>query len=269
MNADWRSRYELAVETTRRASRIALGYFEQALEVEWKEGQSPVTVADRETEQVLRTTIRQAFPQDSFLGEEFGEVPGSSGFRWIIDPIDGTRSFVRGIPLWATLVGLEYRGEQIAGVVDVPTLTQTYRALRGDGAYRNEQKIHVSAIGNLQEAMVFYSSLSWFIRAGQEHHFLELVHRSQRTRGFGDFYGHVLVAQGSGEVMVEQGVSIWDVAATVALVEEAGGRFTDWSGGHDIARPDMLLTNGLLHDEVLAILQGQGGDRPPISPRAE
>jgi histidinol-phosphatase len=256
VNAAWRNRYETAVEAARRGGRAALAYFDSGLTVEWKADQSPVTVADRETELVLRSTLLGAFPDDGFLGEEHGETPGTSGFRWIIDPIDGTRNYVRGIPVWATLVGLEYQGEQIAGVCDVPTLGHTYRALRGDGAYRNERHIHVSDNGDLSKALVFYSSLSWFVKAGKRDEFLELTQRTERLRGFGDFYGFVLVAQGSGEIMVEHGVHPWDVAAIRPLIEEAGGRFSDWEGTASIHRPDVVVTNGKLHDEVLRILAG-------------
>src|SRR5690348_2404197 len=135
MNPEWKSRYEAAIDVAKRAAQRALRYFHEPVAVEWKQDRSPVTVADRETEQELRSSLQALFPNDAFLGEEYGELPGTSGYRWIIDPIDGTRSFVRGIPLWATLVGLEYQGEQIAGVVEVPTLGHTYRALRGEGAY--------------------------------------------------------------------------------------------------------------------------------------
>jgi histidinol-phosphatase len=257
MNPEWRSRYEAAVEAAQRAAQVALGYFDTDVAVEWKHDQSPVTVADREAEALLRGTLLGKFPHDGFLGEESGDAPGSSGFRWVIDPVDGTRSFVRGIPIWATLVGLEYRGEQIAGVVEVPTLRQTFRALRGDGCYRNERRIRVSDVADLGKAQIFYSSLSWFIKAGCRDVFLDLVGRTERQRGFGDFYGFVLVAQGAGELMVEHGCHAWDLAATKALVEEAGGRFTDWHGGTDIFRPDVIASNGRLHTEALRILQGQ------------
>jgi histidinol-phosphatase len=269
MNPEWRNRYEAAVEAARRAGQVALRYYDAVLTVEWKSDHSPVTAADRETEQALRTALLGAFPGDGFLGEEYGDTPGRSGFRWIIDPIDGTRSFVRGIPLWATLVGLEYRGEQIAGVVEVPALGHTYRALRGDGAYRGDRRLRVSEVSDLGEAMLFYSGISWFTRAGKEAEFLELARRTQRQRGFGDFYGFVLVAQGSGEVMVEHGVHPWDVAAIKPLVEEAGGRYSDWDGGPSINRPDVLISNGRLHEEVLALLRGEFTPRPPASPTAE
>src|SRR5262249_5038203 len=204
---------EIALEAADQAGQLALRYFDTGLAVEWKGDMTPVTVADREAEALLRSRLLGAFPQDGFLGEESGGTPRTSGVRWIIDPIDGTRSFVRGVPLWATLVGLEQRGEMIAGVAAVPALRQTYRALRGDGAYRDARRIRVSDVATLEEAHLFYSSVSWFVKAGCEKQFLELARRTQRQRGFGDFYGFVLVAQGSGELMTEQGCHVWDLAA--------------------------------------------------------
>jgi histidinol-phosphatase len=257
VHPDWKARYETAVAAAQQAGQHALKYFDSNVAILWKEDASPVTIADREAEQLLRKTLIGAFPNDGFLGEEFGEQPGTSGYRWIIDPIDGTRSFVRAIPVWATLVGLEYRGETIAGVAVLPALGQTYRALRGDGAYRDERRIRVSDVSRLADAMLFYSSLSWFLKAGCQDAFLDLTLRTDRQRGFGDFYGHVLVAQGSGELMVEHGVNAWDVAAIQPIVEEAGGRFSDWEGNPTIHRPDVLVSNGHLHDEVLQILRGK------------
>ncbi len=255
MNPDWRARYEVAVEAAARAARLALGYFQTHVTVEWKHDMSPVTAADREAEQLLRTILLSAFPSDGFLGEESGDTPGSSGYRWIIDPVDGTRSFVRGIPLWATLVGLEYKGEQIAGVVDAPALGDSYRALRGDGAFRNGKPIRVSTVTTLAKSHLYYSSISWFVKAGLEHQFLELTRRTERQRGFGDFYGFILVAQGSGEIMLEWGTHPWDLSALTAIICEAGGQVTGWDGTPTIYRPDVLATNGLVHDEVRGLLQ--------------
>jgi len=255
MNPEWRSRYEVAIDVARKAGQLALRYFEAVVDVEWKSDQSPVTVADREGEQLLRSTLLAKFPGDGFLGEESGYANGTTGFRWIIDPIDGTRNFVRGVPVWAVLVGLEYMDEQIAGVIEVPALHQSYRALRGDGAYHGDRRIQVSKRGTLAESMMFYSSLSWFMKAGHEDTFLKLVRQTYQQRGFGDFYGHLLVADGCGEFMVEYGVHSWDVAAVKALVEEAGGRFSNWNGETSIHEPDVLLSNGLVHDQVLALLQ--------------
>jgi histidinol-phosphatase len=256
MNPEWRARYDAAVETAEKAARLALQYYDVGTAVEWKQDLSPVTVADREAEALLRKTLLGKFPRDGFLGEESGDTPSSSGFRWVIDPVDGTRSFVRGVPLWATLVGLEHRGEQIAGVAVAPVLGDTYRALRGDGAYRGERRIRVSDVGMLAAAHLYYSSLRYFTQAGHEVDFLRLAHLTERQRGYGDFYGFVLVAQGSGELMVEQGCHAWDLAALQVIVEEAGGRMTSWDGTPDIWRPDVIASNGRLHDAALAVLHG-------------
>jgi histidinol-phosphatase len=255
LNPEWRSRYEVAVDATHKAARHALSYFDTDFNVEKKADLSPVTIADREAEALLRKLIQESFPGDGFLGEEYGDTPGTTGYRWVIDPIDGTRSFVRGIPLWATLVGLEYRGEQIAGVAEAPALGQTWRALRGDGAHRSDRPIRVSDVADLSQALVFYSGLGWFIEAGVDGAFHELRRRTEKQRGFGDFYGFVLVAQGSGEMMLEHGVHAWDIAALVPIIEEAGGRFSTWTGDRSIDRPDVVVTNGKLHDEVLKILR--------------
>ncbi len=256
MDSQWRTRYEAALDVARQAGLFALKHFDADVAVEWKEDRSPVTLADRGAEQLLRKTLLDWFPRDGFLGEESGATPGTSGFRWIVDPIDGTRSFVRGVPLWATLVGLEYQGELIAGAAFLPALNQMYRALRGDGAYRDDRPLRVSSVATLQDAHIFYSSIKWFARAGSEAQFLKLIKQTQRQRGFGDFYGFLLVAQGSGDLMIEHGVHSWDLAALVPIVLEAGGKMTAWDGKENIDKPDVLASNGLLHDAALQIING-------------
>jgi histidinol-phosphatase len=257
MNSDWRNRYEVAIEAAKRAGDFARQYFDRSIDIEWKSDASPVTMADRQGEAMLRETLLGRFPNDAYLGEESGEQLGSSGFRWIIDPIDGTKSFIRSIPIWATLIGLEYKGEQIAGVAHLPSMGgMTYRAMRGEGAWRDDRRIHVSKVDNLAEATMFYSSLSWFAKAGRDREFLKLVTITQRQRGFGDFYGFMLVAQGSGEVMAEHGVKPWDIAALKAIVEEAGGKMTNWKNENTILSPDVIASNGLLHEASLGILNG-------------
>jgi histidinol-phosphatase len=255
MNADWRTRYEVAIAAAEQAGQLALNHFDRDIAVQWKADQSPVTLADKGAEALLRSTLLGRFPTDGFLGEESGAAPGTSGFRWIIDPVDGTRSFVRGIPLWATLVGLEYRGELIAGVCRLPALRQTFRALRGDGAYRDERRLHVSAVDSLAKSHVYYSSISWFKKAGMDKQFLALVDATERQRGFGDFYGFVMVAQGSGEAMIEYGVHPWDVGALIPIVEESGGQMTAWDGTQDIERPDVVASNRILHAELMRALR--------------
>jgi histidinol-phosphatase len=257
MNPEWRSRYETALTATRAAGKHALSYFDNNVAVEWKKDRSPVTAADREAETLIRTTLSTAFPGDGFLGEEHGELPSTTGYRWVIDPVDGTKSFVRGIPLWGTLVGLEYKGEPIAGIASMPALNgTTFHALRGLGAWRDDRRIHVSTIDNLADAMLCYSSISWFTSAQKERQFLTLAAQTNRQRGYGDLYGFLLVAQGSAEMMVEHGVSPWDIAALIPIVEEAGGRMTNWSEVTDIHSRDVIASNGKLHAAVLSILRG-------------
>src|SRR6516164_4154311 len=173
MNPDWRARYELAVEAAERAAEIARGYFPDgdpadfAAGVELNMDRSPVTAGDRAAEAFLRNRIINAFPNDAFLGEEYGEKPGDSGFRWVVDPIDGTRNFMRGVPLWGTLVGVEYKGEAIAGAAVMPSLGYHYRALRGDGAYRDGRRLRVSDTASLTDAILVCSSPSGFLEAGR------------------------------------------------------------------------------------------------------
>jgi histidinol-phosphatase len=270
MHPTWAERYYRAIDAVHEAGRHALEYFDRPVHVEWKENASPVTVADREAELVLRNSLLGRFAQDGFLGEEFGEKQGTSGFRWIIDPIDGTRNFVRGIPLWGTLVGLEFEGDPIAGICYFPALHKTYRALRGDGAYRDGRKIHVSTVSKLADSQIFFSGLGWLVSGPVKTGFLELVDQTQRQRGFGDCYAFCLIAQGSGEAMVEYGVHAWDVAALMPIIEEAGGVMTDWDGQRNLHRPDVLASNKLLHQEVLALLKkGQGDFQPGVLQHGE
>jgi histidinol-phosphatase len=255
MNPDWRSRYGAMVDYTRVAGDVALGLFEGNLAVEWKGDLSPVTEADRRTEQTLRSLLAEAFPGDGFFGEEFGDTPGSTGYRWIIDPIDGTRCFVRNIPHWATLVGLEYRGEMIAGVSYAPADGHLFRALRGDGTYKDDKRVRVSDVSSLDQALACYTGLQFFEKAGKERQFWNMLRGVNSARGFGDYYGFVLVAQGSCELLVDYGVHLWDIAGLKVIVEEAGGRLSDWDGGSDLNRPDCLASNGRVHDAALALLQ--------------
>ena len=259
MNADWRNRYEVALGAAQQAGDFALQYFDQGIAVEWKPDHSPVTMADRGSEDLIRKILLGAFPNDGFLGEERGATPGASGYRWIIDPIDGTRSFVRGIPIWATMIGLEHKGELIAGVVRVPAMKQVFHALRGAGAFRDERRIQVSNIATLDKSHLYYSSIRYFQRAGREAQFLDMVRQTERQRGFGDFYGFMMIAQGSGEIMIEHGVHSWDLAAIVPIIEEAGGKLTTWDGVLDIDKPDVLATNGLMHEAALKIIQKAHG----------
>ncbi len=254
MNGEWRTRYEAAVEVAREAGDIAKAIFDGEFDVEIKADLSPVTVADKNAEAHIRARVQKLFPGDGFLGEEFGDEPSTTGYRWVIDPIDGTKSFVRKVPLWGTLVGLEYRGELIAGAAYIPTMDQMFHALKGNGAYRDATRIRVSDVATLGQAHMCYSSVSWFRDAGKQDAFLDLASAVARSRGFGDFYGFLLVAQGSFDFMIDTGVHAWDIAALIPIVEEAGGRMTDWDDRFDLHRPDTLASNGKLHPDVLGYL---------------
>lgn len=261
MNSEWKNRYEVAVDAAQRAGSTALHYFPDttandfAKLVERKADDSPVTIADRSAEQKLRDVILTRFPDDAFVGEEFGTQPGSTGFRWIVDPIDGTRSFIRGIPLWATLVGLEFQGELVAGVVVEPVFRNTYRAMRGDGAFKNNNRIQVSSVALLADAILCTCDLNFFDKNNKMDHFLRLAKQVHRQRGYGDYFGFTLVAQGSADAMLDFGVHSWDIAALIPLIEESGGTFTDWAGKQNLEQPDALASNGKLHDVVLHVLE--------------
>jgi histidinol-phosphatase len=249
-----RSRYDLALEITKAAGDLARAVYDATFEVEWKKDESPVTVADRNAELLIRERVAKYFPGDGFLGEEFGDQPGTTGFRWVMDPVDGTKSFIRKVPMWGTLVGLEYEGETVAGVVYMPNYNELWHALKGHGAYHHDRRIHVSNVADLSKSMLCYSSVAWFERNGRQDQFLKLSAMTDRQRGYGDFYGFCLVAQGSAEVMIDHGVHAWDVAAVKPIVEEAGGTFTNWSGVPTIHSPDVIASNGKRHTDVMAVL---------------
>jgi histidinol-phosphatase len=255
MKPDWKARYELAIEAARQAGDLAKKYFDSSFEVEWKQDASPVTIADKQAEELIRTAVKKHFPNDGFLGEEYQAEPGTSGYRWVIDPIDGTRAFVRKIPLWGTLIGLEYQGDVFGGVAYAPGVGNLWRGLRGDGAFVDDKRIQVAKTQQLSQAYLSYSGVNWFKSAGYLNQFLELSNATERSRGLGDFYGFALVAQGSIDIMVDHGVHPWDIAAMIPIVEEAGGEFTSWNGERTIHAVDVMATNKQLAPQVRAILK--------------
>jgi histidinol-phosphatase len=224
--------------------------------VETKPDLTPVSEADHAAEQLIRERIAAARPGDAFLGEEFG-TEGDSNRRWIIDPIDGTKNYVRGIPVWATLLALEEDGEMRVGVVSAPALGHTWWAVRGEGAFADGRSIGVSKVHALEDAQLCYSDFKWWEEFGLQAEFEALAHRVWRTRGFGDFWSHILVAEGAADVAAEPVVALWDLAPLLVIVEEAGGSFTDLDGNHTAEGGNAVSTNGLLHEAVLAAL------RPP------
>jgi histidinol-phosphatase len=232
------------------------------LQVETKPDLTPVTDADRAVEEQLRSVLRRARPRDAVHGEELGRT-GFGPRCWVLDPIDGTKNFVRGVPVWATLIALMMGDEPMVGVVSAPALARRWWAARDSGAWTGRgltkaTRCQVSGVRRLKDASFSYSSLSGWEDAGALDGFLGLSRSVWRTRAYGDFWSHVLVAEGAVDAAAEPEVSVWDVAAIQVVVEEAGGRFTDLTGA---ARPDggsAVSTNALLHDEVLRLLSGVG-----------
>jgi histidinol phosphatase-like enzyme (inositol monophosphatase family) len=239
-----------------RAGQLTLDYFTKGVSAELKADETPVTIADREAEDLLRTAFRTQFPGDGFLGEEYGEEPGTTGYKWIIDPIDATKNFVRGIPIFANLVGLEKDGEMIAGFANVPAEGKLYHAVHGCGAYCNDRPIRVSTFESLSEAQIIYSSIEWFVRHDMTHFFLDVANDAGRMRGFGDYYGFTLVAEGAAEAMLEPAIAPWDIACFLPIVEEAGGVFTDWNGERTIYGKGAVVGNPALHKLMLEKYRG-------------
>jgi histidinol-phosphatase len=236
------------------ADRIALRHFRTAaLAVDAKADASPVTEADRGIEAAARALLRQRHRDMAVLGEEEGAT-GTGERRLIIDPIDGTRNFVRGVPVFASLLAVEEAGVVVAGVVSAPALGQRWHAATGTGAWNGGRRLAVSGITRLEGAHLFHGSLGGSREANPLPGLVPLAQRVERTRGFGDFYQHVLVAEGAGEIAVDPIVQPWDVAPLVVLVAEAGGRTSSLSGAPTIYGGSLLTTNGALHDAALEAL---------------
>lgn len=254
------SRLDFALRAYASAKSFILGYYQAAeLEVERKRDSSPVTAADKGAEQLLRAEIAREFPTDGVLGEEFGDSPGTSGFRWILDPIDGTKSFIHGVPLFGTLIGLEYENECVLGVCGFPALDEVVYGGTGLGAWwirgnAEPRRAWVSQVKTLAESLFCCTSIQRWDSIGRRDAFDALVSKAQLARGWGDCYGHALVATGRADVMVDAGMNPWDAAALVPIIREAGGHFFDWKGELTIYGGNGVSVNAQLKDEILAIL---------------
>lgn len=233
------------------ADAITLSRFRaRDLRVETKPDLTPVSEADTAVEQSIRARVAAQRPGESVFGEEFGDDGGD--VRWIVDPIDATRNYVRGIPVYATLVALEREGEVVLGVVSAPALGKRWWAERGGGAFADGDRIYVSRVHRLEDAVFAYTSHRSFGDAGAAQAFERLASTAWVARGYGDFWQYMLIAEGAADVSAETGVGVWDLAAPRVIVEEAGGRFTDWSGERRIDGGNAIASNGLLHDAALA-----------------
>ena len=247
---------DFAVELARGAGDITLKYFRKRPETSTKSDGSYVTIADREAETYLRRQIAERYPDDGIVGEEEGESPGESGRRWIVDPIDGTFAFVHGVPFYGVLIGLEIDGELSVGVINIPALDEIVSAAKGVGCFLNGERTRVSNTARLEDALLLCTDFTSCERYGFGRAAELLQARAKTSRTWGDCYGYVLVATGRADVMLDPVMNLWDCAALLPIMEEAGGTFTDWRGVRTAAGNNSIATNGLLFDEVMGLVSG-------------
>ncbi len=246
---------DFAVRLAREAGDATLRHFGGRVADQSKSDGTPVTLADAAAEALLREGIRRRFPHDGILGEEEGEEPGTSGYRWILDPIDGTRSFMRGVPLYAVLVGLERGGEPSLGVIHLPALDETVSAATDQGCYRDGVRCQANRVAELADAVALTSDPALTLHGEVGPGWEALTARVDYTRSWGDAYGHAMVATGRAEIMLDPpGLAPWDAAPLLPILAESGGRFTSVDGQATIHGGSGLSTNGILHDRVLELL---------------
>jgi len=238
------------------ADELARSVFRRDLEISTKPDKTLVTQADTSIERAVRARIHAAYPDHGLVGEEYGTEAGDAPTRWYIDPIDGTHNFVRGVPLFGTLLAVEQDGELQVGVLSAPALRERWWARRGGGAWARSagddvpRRIHVSQVSEIGDAQVLYGSGQEIRASGRAPGFGAMLDAAWRERGFGDFWGYALLAEGAAEAMVEVGLKPWDAAAPIVLVEEAGGRVTDFEGRQGLHVASFLATNGPLHEPI-------------------
>jgi histidinol phosphatase-like enzyme (inositol monophosphatase family) len=260
-------RLHWSVKIAQEAGDLTLVHFRRAdLKVERKSDNSPVTVADRAAEELLRRRIAERFPNDAIVGEELGTSAGTTTYQWVVDPIDGTKSFIHGVPLYTTLVGVLERDQPSIGVIHAPATGETVYAATGRGctyiagANAQPRPARVSQIAQLSEGLLLTTDLATFSKARSPDAldvYLRLHRAARLARTWGDGYGYLMVATGRAEVMIDPEMNLWDMAALLPVIEEAGGRFTDWQGRRTIHSRDAIGTNGLLADEVQALIRGE------------
>ena len=244
---------EEATDIAERGARIALSYFRQALLIESKADGSPVTVADKKTEEAIRLDLAKAFPDHGIVGEEFGHEASDRRFVWTIDPIDGTRSFIHGIPLFGTLISLLEDGEPVVGVAVMPALDETYVAAKGMGAFYDGLPLRVSSTQSLAGAFVSVGDSTAFETAGRGDYQRALLKESGLVRGYTDCFGHLLVLRGAIDAMVDPVVSIWDIAPLICLIQEAGGVYFGFDGEASLRNTSFITCNPALKTQLLGL----------------
>jgi histidinol-phosphatase len=253
---------EFAVETAYLAGRLTLGYYQVGLEASYKGDNSPVTIADQKAEELIRGRINKAYPSHSIVGEEFGSEATGSVFRWLIDPIDGTKSFLHGVPLYGVLVGLEIEDQVQVGAAYFPALDEMLAGATGLGCWWNGRRARVSIVSQMDRAVFSTTSVKLFDKHGCRDVFEKLNKACYYQVGWGDAYGYLLVATGRAEIMVDGGMNEWDCAPFPPILEEAGGYFGDWEGNPGIHTSKTLATSRLLLPEVLEIIRSS---EPPAA----
>lgn len=253
-NAELRSMLEFALDAVWQAGRITLGYFQTGVTAEWKSDNTPVTIADREAEKRLRELFARYYPDCGIIGEEFGEQPSKNGLTWIIDPIDGTKSFVHGVPIYGCLLALIEGDTSWIGVAHFPAVNDMLYASKGGGCYWNGRRAQVSTVSDLREATLLMSEVKG--HGDKDAAVEKLVNSTYITRTWGDSYGYSLVATGRAEIMLDPIMSVWDCGPFQVIMEEAGGKFTDWNGTPTIYGGCSIGTNAALFDQVMAIVRG-------------
>ena len=248
---------DVAIDAAKQAGELALKYFKSQPKVSYKADKSPVTIADLEAEKLIRRIINRKFPDHGIIGEEFGEEKPNAKYKWVIDPIDGTRAFTRSIPFWATLLAVLENNKPIIGVLYAPTSHELFTSERNKGTYLNGKRQKVSKISKLENAYLTHSSIDAFEKHDKLKGFLNLYKSLRAHRGFGDSYGYNLLIQGKVDIMVEAKDKIYDIAAPSLLVEEAGGKFSDFTGKFSLTSDCAIATNGILHNQVLKILNSE------------
>ena len=248
---------DFATETAYLAGRLTLGYYQAGVRPDFKPDDSPVTVADRKAEELIRSQIERRFPGHAIVGEEFGtqEVEGAT-HRWFIDPIDGTKSFVRGVPLYAVLIGLEIEGTVEVGAAYFPALEEMIAAASGEGCWWNGRRAHVSAASSLDRALVTFTDVANFDAYGRREAWERIKRATYYRAGWGDAYGYLLVATGRSDLMLDPITAVWDCAPFPPILKEAGGYFGDWAGNPTIYGHEGMATTPALLPQVLALIQG-------------
>lgn len=245
---------DFALDAAWQAGRITLGYYQTNLDADRKADNTSVTIADRLAEQKLRQLIQEKWPEHGIIGEEYGDMNPGAEFIWTIDPIDGTRSFISGVPLYSTLIALLDGERSLVGVVHFPALNETIYAVRGEGCYWNGRRVHVSQVDRLEDAVLLISGLNHFTRAEQVKAWQRLVDATYAQRTWGDAYGYALVASGRAEIMVDPAMHLWDCGPLQVIMEEAGGSFTDWRGNATIHAGESIATNAALFGPVMELV---------------